>query len=83
MASRMVGVGPRRNSSNAARVAAAPAAHLVAQRAGGARLEPPLDAVQVEDVAAVAPRDAETRVVVVACAARCRLVGHCPWVLQH
>jgi hypothetical protein len=44
--------------------------HLVAQGAGGARLQPPLDAVQVEHVPAVAPRDAEAWVVIVACAAR-------------
>lgn len=36
---------------------------LVAQRAGGARLEPALNAVQVEDVPAAAPRDAQARVV--------------------
>lgn len=40
---------------------------LVAQRAGGARLEPALDAVQVEHVPAAAPGDAQPGVVGVAC----------------
>lgn len=39
----------------------------VAKRAGRPRLEPPLDAVQVEYVATGAPGDAETRVVVIPC----------------
>ena len=40
---------------------------LVAERAGGARLEPPLDAVQVEDVPAASPGYAESWVVSVPC----------------
>lgn len=80
MASRMPDVAPRCNGGNEASVAAS-TAHLVAQRAGGARLQPPLDAVQMKHVAAVAPRNAEARVVVVTCAARCNLVKNCAWVL--
>ena len=40
---------------------------LVAERAGGARLEPPLDAVQVEDVPAASPSYAESRVISIPC----------------
>ena len=47
---------------------------LVAQRAGRPGLQPPLDAVQVEDVAAAAPGDGEARVFGVA-----RGVGLCEW----
>ena len=43
---------------------------LVAERAGGARLEPPLDAVQVEDVAAASPGYAESWVVSIPCGVR-------------
>lgn len=51
---------------------------FVAERAGAPRLKPPLDAVQVEDVAAGAPGDAQPRMVRVAC----RVVpgsGHTWW----
>ena len=60
---RSLGVG--RPAHDALNLAVLPLA--VAQRAGGARLEPSLDAVQVEHVAARAPCDGQPRVVRVAC----------------
>ena len=52
---------------------------LVAERAGGTRLEPPLDAVQVEDVPAASPGYAESWVVSIPCG----VCLHSPHALFH